>query len=121
MQDQRVEQIIGTLLRAGVIAAAAVVTLGGAAFLWRHGFEPPHYAAFHGVPAELRSLGPIVGRSLAGRSQAIIQLGLVLLIATPVARVAFSVAAFALERDWLYVGITLAVLGILIFSLAGGV
>jgi len=47
----------------------------------------------------------------------IIQLGLLLLIATPVARVAFSVVAFAAERDWLYVAITLIVLAILIYSL----
>jgi uncharacterized membrane protein len=44
---------------------------------------------------------------------------LLLLILTPVARVAFSVAAFALERDWTYVAITLIVLAVLIYSLAG--
>jgi uncharacterized membrane protein len=49
-----------------------------------------------------------------------IQLGLLLLIATPVARVAFSVVAFVLERDRMYVGITLLVLAVLLFSLLGG-
>jgi uncharacterized membrane protein len=48
------------------------------------------------------------------------QLGLLLLIATPVARVAFSVFAFALQRDRLYVVVTLAVLGVLAFSMTGG-
>jgi uncharacterized membrane protein len=119
--DERVEGIIGTLLRAGVIVAAAVVALGGALYLWRHGGEHPDYRAFHRAPPELRTFGPIVAAALAGSGRAIIQLGLVLLIATPVARVAFSVVAFALERDWLYVAITLTVLAILIFSLAGGI
>jgi uncharacterized membrane protein len=62
----------------------------------------------------------ILGQVRAWRGRGIIQLGLLLLIATPVARVAFSVVAFALERDRLYVGITLIVLAVLAFSLAGG-
>jgi uncharacterized membrane protein len=51
-------------------------------------------------------------------SRGLIQLGLLLLIATPVARVAFSVLAFAEQRDWLYVSITLVVLAVLVYSLA---
>ncbi|HXU49289.1 MAG TPA: DUF1634 domain-containing protein, partial [Candidatus Binatia bacterium] len=54
---------------------------------------------------------------LTGRG--LIQLGLLLLIATPVARVIFSVFAFLYERDWKYVFFTLIVLGLLIFSLFG--
>ncbi len=55
-----------------------------------------------------------------GRSQAIVMLGLLMLIATPVARVAFSIVAFALERDRLYVTITLVVLSLLIVSFVIG-
>jgi uncharacterized membrane protein len=50
-------------------------------------------------------------------ARAIIQLGLLLLIATPVARVAFSAVAFAIEHDYMYVVITLIVLAILSYSL----
>ena len=57
---------------------------------------------------------------LAFRGRGLIQFGLLLLIATPVARVAFSVAAFAIQRDRLYVVVTLIVLAILTYSLAGG-
>ena len=57
-------------------------------------------------------------RQLSGR--AIIQFGLLLLIATPVARVIFSAVAFAWERDYLYVAFTLAVLAVLTYSLFGG-
>jgi uncharacterized membrane protein len=49
---------------------------------------------------------------------ALIQLGLFLLIATPVARVILSVAAFAVERDRVYVAITTLVLAILLYSIA---
>ena len=100
MTDERMEQIVGTLLRAGVILAAAVVAAGGVWYLWQHGGEQPAYSKFHGATRE-----------------PFIQLGLILLIATPVTRVAVSVVAFAIERDWLYVGITLVVLTVLIYGL----
>jgi uncharacterized membrane protein len=47
------------------------------------------------------------------------QLGLLLLIATPIARVMFSAVAFAMERDRMYVGFTLIVLAVLLYSLFG--
>jgi len=118
--DQRVEGIIGNLLRAGVLLAAVVVLLGGGIYLARHGSEVPHYRVFRGEPTALRTVSGILedARTFHGRN--IIQLGLLLLIATPVVRVASSVLAFALERDRLYVVVTLVVLAVLLFSLAGG-
>jgi len=118
--DERVEGIIGNLLRAGVLLAAAVVLLGGGIFLVRHGGELPHYRVFRGEPSDLRTVSGILADALSFRGRNIIQLGILLLIATPVARVAFSVVAFTLERDWLYVVVTLVVLAVLLFSLAGG-
>jgi uncharacterized membrane protein len=114
--DQRVEQTMGNLLRAGVILAAVVVLAGGIVYLVRHGEERTGHKVFEGEPVDLRSPAGIVRESLAGRGRAIIQLGLLLLIATPVARVAFSVFAFARERDLTYVGLTLIVLTLLIYS-----
>ena len=118
--DQYVEELIGNLLQTGVIVASAVVLLGGAIYLTRHGFSAPQYHVFVGEPTDLRTLSGIVGDALALRGRGIIQLGLLLLIATPVARVAFSVAAFAIQRDRLYVVVTLMVLAILLYSLTSG-
>jgi uncharacterized membrane protein len=119
LSDQRVEEIIGDLLRAGVIIVASVVSLGGIVYLVRHGAEAPNYRVFLGEPADLRGVSGIIAdaRSFSGRG--IIQLGLLLLVATPVARVIFSVAAFALQRDWIYVVITLIVLAALGYGLSG--
>ena len=117
--DQKIEDIIGNLLRIGVGTAAAVVLVGAAAYLVRHGFGHANYRVFRGEPSDLRTLRGIVRAALGLHPRGIIQLGLVLLIATPVARVAFSVFAFAVERDRMYVVFTLMVLGILILSLAG--
>jgi uncharacterized membrane protein len=117
--DLRMEQIIGNLLRTGVVLAAMVVLSGGAIFLFRHGSSPADYRTFRGEPENLRSIGGIFRQAFGGRGRGIIQLGLLLLIATPVARVAFAVWGFALERDRMYVVFTLIVLAVLLYSLFG--
>jgi uncharacterized membrane protein len=117
--DQRIELTIGILLRVGVILAAAVVLFGGVLYLVRHGGQPvPDYKTFHGSGAP-RSISAIISGSLGLHDRAIIELGLLLLIATPVARVIFSAVVFAFEKDALYVVITLFVLAVLLFSLFG--
>jgi len=120
--ELRFENILGNLLRAGVSMAAAVVLIGGVVYLLRHGSEPFAYEVFRGEPTDLRSIAGIIrsARTLSGRG--IIQLGMLMLVATPVARVMFSVGAFAAEKDWKYVVITLIVLVVLLYSmLTGGV
>jgi uncharacterized membrane protein len=119
--DEYVEQIVGNLLRAGVILAAVVVLLGGAVYLGRHHAEPSEgLRVFHGEPADLREPVGIVLDAWELRGRGLIQLGLLLLIATPVARVVFSAFAFARERDFTYVVVTLIVLAVLLYSLFGG-
>jgi uncharacterized membrane protein len=118
MTDKRAEEIIGILLRTGVTIAALIVFAGAIPYLIQHGAGKPHYHVFRGEPNNLRHVSDIVKGSTALDPAAIIQLGLLLLIATPVARVAFSVFAFAEERDWMYVVITLIVLALLIYSLS---
>jgi uncharacterized membrane protein len=117
--DQRVEELIGYLLRAGVIFSAAWVLSGGIFYLLKYAGSVPAYQAFHGEPSDLRSISGIIHDALALDPHGLIQLGLLCLIATPVARVAFSVVAFFIERDWLYVIVTLIVLALLIWSLTG--
>jgi uncharacterized membrane protein len=117
--DQRIEDILGNLLRAGVLLAALVVLVGAAIYLIRHGRSPADYRIFRGEPAELRTIRGIFQAAFALEGRGVIQLGLLLLIATPVARVAFSVWGFAEEHDRMYVGFTLIVLSVLLYSLLG--
>jgi uncharacterized membrane protein len=117
--DQRVEVIIANLLRAGVIVSASIVLAGGLVFLARHGSTHASYRVFRGEPTDLREFTGIARAALKLHGPGIIQLGLLFLIATPVARVAFAAFAFAVERDWLYVGISGFVLIVLLYSLLG--
>jgi uncharacterized membrane protein len=117
--DQTIEEIVGNLLRVGVSLSALVVFLGAVIYLVRHGLSPVEYGVFRGEPAALRTIPGILRYTFALRGRGIIQLGLILLIATPVARVAFSIVGFAKERDRLYVIFTVIVFLILLYSLFG--
>ncbi len=115
--DARLDAVLGNVLRFGVLAAASVVLTGGLVFLARHGHEPPSYHVFRGEPSDLRSVGGIVGDVFDVRGRGLIQFGLLLLIATPIARVVLSAVVFAAEGDRRYVIFTLIVLTVLIYSL----
>jgi len=117
--DERIENIIGALLRAGVILSASIVLGGGVWYLVLFGSHRPAYGKFHGEPEALRRISGIVRGAMALDARSWIQLGLLVMIATPVARVLFSIAAFAAQRDRTYVVITLIVAAILLFSLFG--
>lgn len=118
--DEKFETIVGNLLRIGVMLAGGAVFVGGSLYLMRHGAGTPDYYVFRGEPEALRGIRGIIRGAFSLSGRAIIQLGLLILIATPVARVAFSVYGFARQRDRTYVVITLIVLAVLLFSLAGG-
>jgi uncharacterized membrane protein len=117
--DEWVEEVMGNLLRAGVSLAAAVALMGGIFYLIRYHSTLPDYRVFRGEPADLRSVSGILADAIELRSRGLIQLGLLLLVATPVARVVFSVFAFARQHDLTYVVLTLIVLAVLIYSLVG--
>jgi uncharacterized membrane protein len=128
----RMELLISYVLRAGVLLSAGIILLGILRLALTHntGYAPvlphqlPDILAFH------RAGGPgffptaptaVVHGALAGKPYAIIGVGMLLLIATPVVRVALSVVFFLVERDWLYMGITVVVLAVLLLSLVTGV
>lgn len=115
--DQRLEVIIGYTLRIGVVTAAVIVLIGGVFYLVQNGSTTPNYHTFHGASRHFDSLSGIVHNIQALTSCGIIQLGLLVLIATPIVRVVLSFVAFALEHDILYMVATLIVLGMLLYSL----
>ena len=115
MTPNRFRAIVSTVLIVGVVTSAALIAIGFAGSLivgWQgsllgRGTTVGSASDFAGMFDGLAVLRPI----------SIAQAGLVVLIATPVIRVATSVAAFALEGDRLYAAITTAVLAILLVSL----
>jgi uncharacterized membrane protein len=124
--EQQLEYLLSNLLKYGVLLASAVVLLGGVLYLVHHGAEPAEYHFFRGEPSELRSPAGVVTAVLSGsdaygglRLRGIIQLGLLLLIATPILRVIVSLLVFLIQREFIYVIVTLLVLASLTYSLIG--
>lgn len=115
--DEQMKNIMGTLLRVGVLSAACVVVLGGILFFIQYSGKVTDFSTFSGEPARLRQVPLIISEALSLKSKAIIQLGLILLIATPIARVLFSLIGFLIEKDWVYVVITSIVLIVLFLNL----
>ena len=98
------ERTIGATLRVGVTAAAIVAGVGGVLYLLLHGSEPASFGAHDPIRP-------------FGTSERIIALGIILLIATPILRVALLVVAFARARDAIYVILSAIVLTVLLVSL----
>ena len=117
--DEKVDRIIGTILQAGVLAAALFVLTGGVLYLVRYGMMPTNYRVFGSESAETQGVGDVLSGLAHLDGRALIELGILALVATPVIRVLFSVAAFGVQGDRLYVPITLVVLGILLYGLFG--
>lgn len=115
--DERMRNALGSLLRVGVIAAAIIAIYGGILFFIQHPKDIFDYSTFKGEPSRLRHVHVIIRQAIALKSRAVIQFGILLLIATPVARVFFSLIGFFMEKDWIYTIITFLVLFILFFSL----
>ncbi|HTD41493.1 MAG TPA: DUF1634 domain-containing protein [Mucilaginibacter sp.] len=119
-KDKDMQVIIGWILRAGVLVSMILVFIGGIFFIYRHGHSIPDYSKFTGIPDFIQNINGIIDGMLHLKGQAIIQFGIILLIATPVIRVAFSAIGFLMEKDYLYTAITLVVLLIILASMISG-
>jgi uncharacterized membrane protein len=120
----RMELVISYLLRGGVIVSVALIVLGVVVMFVRH----PEYFTSKTELDRLVSPGAAFPHTLTDvaaslrefRGRGIVTLGLLVLIATPVLRVAASVVLFAIQRDWTYSLITAVVLSLLVLSLVLG-
>ncbi len=102
-----------------MLLSAAAVLAGACVYLLRHAHPPANFRIFRGEPSDFRTIPGVIRSVMGGHGRGLIQLGLLLLIATPIARVALFIVGFTLERDRMYVVFTLIVLVILLYSLLG--
>ncbi|KLT63842.1 DUF1634 domain-containing protein [Pedobacter sp. BMA] len=119
--DYDIEQLVGRLLRVGVITASCIVFIGGLIYLIKMGADPmPSYAQFKGESAGFTTFEGIFSGLLSGHAKGIVQFGVLVLIATPIMRIILSLIGFTLEKDKLYIVITLIVLCVMLVSTLGG-
>ncbi len=125
-QERDMELFLGKFLRFGVMLSCAITLIGGVLYLYQQGGILPDYTPtpenlpFKGVEQNLRSFSSIIQGILELNGASIIQFGVIVLIATPVIRVAISAVAFLIEKDYMYVVITLIVLAIIIANMLLG-
>ena|ERR1700730_1111575 len=116
IQDTDLEKIIGRLLQYGVLLSSVVVVAGGIVYLIRHGRETPAFGTFRGEPDKMKDPTQMLKAIFRGEGRPLIAFGLLLLILTPIARILFSVAGYLMEKDYLYVVITLFVLAVILWN-----
>ncbi len=110
---------INLILRTGVLVSAVLLVTGGILFAFQHPGTVFSFKSFAGEPERLRHLSPVFREALQFRSRAVIQLGVIILISTPVLRVIFSFIEFLIRRDWIFLFITAIVICTLFYSLLG--
>jgi uncharacterized membrane protein len=119
MTDLKMEQMISVLLRTGVLLAGSVVLAGGVYYVALHGGETADYRNFVAQSDNDRFVSLIVKGAVTLRPRSTIQVGILLLIATPILRSATALVGFVMERDRQYAIISAIVLALLLFSCRG--
>ncbi|GAA4122658.1 DUF1634 domain-containing protein [Flavobacterium chungbukense] len=115
------QTIIGNLLRYGVWISLSVAFIGGIVYLINHGSQIEDYSVFKENDRNIfEVIAAIYQGAIQGDGASLIFTGIILLFLTPVLRVLLSLFSFLLEKDYLYVGITLIVILIIIISISFG-
>jgi uncharacterized membrane protein len=123
-KSRQVELLISNLLRIGVGTSLAIVVIGTIVSFAHHPKYFSSKAELQRLTAHDAAFPDTVADSMAaishGKGRGIVIVGLLLLVATPVMRVAVSILGFIYEEDWAFVAITVTVLALLLLSFALG-
>jgi uncharacterized membrane protein len=121
VRERQLDVMIGTILRVGVAIAATLVSAGLIMMEVGHTAGRADIGAHTPVLQHLPSLATLLHAAFVnGNPPAMITLGIIALLLTPVVRVAASMFVFLYENDRRFVYFTLTVLLVLIFGLSGG-
>lgn len=116
--EKDMQILVGNILRIGVLLAMIVVIAGLALFIYANGSNKAQYGTF--VEGGHAGMAALWSGIKAGNANAIIELGVILLIATPIARILFALIGFWLEKDRLYMIISLIILCVMAVSIFTG-
>ncbi|PIF34161.1 putative membrane protein [Flavobacterium sp. 9] len=119
--EKNFQYIIGNLLRYGVWTSLSVAFIGGIVYLFGHSTDIENYSVFHENDRNIfEVISAVYNGAIQGNGESLIFVGIILLFLTPVLRVLLSLFSFLLEKDYLYVGITLIVIVIILISVSFG-
>ncbi|RZK48173.1 MAG: DUF1634 domain-containing protein [Pedobacter sp.] len=112
--------LLGRILRYGVFTAMIVVGFGAVLYLLQEGSSLVNYQDFRENAYPIQSFRQMINGLLFAQGSSYIQMGLCILILTPIIRLLLAIYSFAVEKDYLYVVIGLIVLTIILVSLGLG-
>jgi uncharacterized membrane protein len=118
--EKLLDVLISNVLRGGLIVASSLMICGGIIYFWHATTTPAEFGHFVLEPTQLRTLPGIIALALKGDGEGIMQLAVVVLLATPFLRVVASLFMFLREKDWKFVVVSLVVLCVLLYSLFAG-
>lgn len=114
--SQQAKITLANILRGSLMLAVAVAVIGTVLFLWQYPSHEYDYRVFKGEPLDLTQIREIWQAALNLNSPSILQIGILLLIFTPILRVFTCLLLFLWQRDYLYIGLATFVLAVLIHS-----
>lgn len=101
--DGGLDRVVSRVLTAGLYAAVLLLVVGVVLALVRSGIPVPRESFLAGIPHALAGLEP----------GGFLNLGLLILLVTPAARVIALLVGFAWRRSWLFSLLSLLVLGVM--------
>ncbi len=116
INDDKLELLLSNLLKIGVIISGIITFIGAILFLFQHGFEISNYHDFKPHPFHLSDLNSFFRSIISFRPESIMELGLLILIATPVLRVFLSFLAYSFQKDYMYIIFSLIVLMVMVIG-----
>lgn len=118
--DIDLNRSVGNLLRIGVVLSV-ITSLVGFVKLFLEGFKMPKDYSNLDIPTSSEKIwGSFWNGLMAGEGMAIIQLGILFLILTPLVRIIFALVGYLKEKDYVYVIVSVIVLSIMVFSFLTG-
>lgn len=120
--DKNLQTIISAVLRNGVWLVLLFASIGGVLYVLQHGHEPVNYSVFIEKEQTIGEIFSTVFNHIQlGEAEAIIFVSVLILFLTPLLRLLLSLVSFVLEKDYMYVVITLIVLSIISASVYIGI
>jgi len=123
--EKKLEIYISKILKIGVLLSCGITLFGGILYLFQHNtllnYKTLPAEPFAGTSDYLRNLSTTLPRVFQLDGAAIIQLGIIVLIGTPIARVVFAGIVFLIEKDYMYVAISFIVLSIIFANMLFGI
>jgi uncharacterized membrane protein len=115
-RHRKIDLMLSYVLRIGLAITFLTTLYGGMVLFWQNGSSLVEYQKFIGEPNDLKKPGAIIASAIQGEGIAIIQLGILLMIATPASRVLMCAIAFVFMNDYLYASLSTFVLIVLLYS-----